>query len=200
MKKHIAILLLATALASPALAQTKPELQTGFDAGAVERDSVGETRLAWRDSDLDDRRHVNWRTGHGAINCRRVWPQHCPGCRADLAEQWRYLVDQVRFLRTSERRNHWPIRVRTAGSFTGTAPIVPTFPGGGVVNYAISNGVSVANPGTGTLEDILPPQTVTGTSKTFATADLFKKTRRSNAGSAMSDTFPASTATGMTNL
>jgi hypothetical protein len=92
-----------------------------------------------------------------------------------------------------------PLTAGSSGSFTGTAPIVPSFPGGGVVNYAINNGVSVANPGTGALEGILPVQTVTGASKTFATADLFKKTRRSNSGAAMSDTFPASTATGLVN-
>lgn len=60
-------------------------------------------------------------------------------------------------------------------------------------------GTSVANPGTGTLEALLPIQTVTGASKTFATADLFKETRRSNSGAAMTDTFPASSATGLVN-
>ena len=60
-------------------------------------------------------------------------------------------------------------------------------------------GTSVADPGTGTLNDLLPIQTVTGASKAFATADLFKKTRRSNSGSAMTDTLPASTAIGITN-
>jgi hypothetical protein len=40
---------------------------------------------------------------------------------------------------------------------------------------------------------------VTVASKAYLTADLFKKTRRSNGGSAMSDTFPASTAAGMVN-
>jgi hypothetical protein len=60
-------------------------------------------------------------------------------------------------------------------------------------------GASVANPGTGTLEALLPIQTVTGASKTYATADLFKETRRSNSGSAMTDTFPAAGTTGMVN-
>lgn len=64
---------------------------------------------------------------------------------------------------------------------------------------AFPNGVSVANPGTGTPEMLLPIQAATGASKTFATSDLFKKTRRSNSGSAMTDTFPASSATGMAN-
>lgn len=60
-------------------------------------------------------------------------------------------------------------------------------------------GTSVGSPGTGVLEALLPIQTVTGASKTFATADLFKETRRSNSGSAMTDTFPASSATGLVN-
>lgn len=60
-------------------------------------------------------------------------------------------------------------------------------------------GTSVLNPGTGTLEAVLPIQTVTGASKSFLTADLFKETRRFNSGSAMSDTFPASSATGLVN-
>jgi len=60
-------------------------------------------------------------------------------------------------------------------------------------------GTSVNDPGTGTLEALLPVQTVTGASYTFATADLFQETRRSNSGSAMTDTFPAATALGMAN-
>lgn len=62
-------------------------------------------------------------------------------------------------------------------------------------------GTSVNNPGTGTLEAVLPVQSVTGASNnsTQTAAWLFKKTRRSNSGSAMTDTFPASTATGMAN-
>jgi len=60
-------------------------------------------------------------------------------------------------------------------------------------------GTSVANPGTGTLETLLPVQTVTGASYSYAQADLFKETRRSNSGSAMTDTLPASTVTGLVN-
>lgn len=69
-------------------------------------------------------------------------------------------------------------------------------PAGNVVSMS---GTSVINPGTGTLEAVLPMQTVTGASRAYATADFFKKTRRSNSGSAMSDTLPASTATGLVN-
>ncbi len=53
--------------------------------------------------------------------------------------------------------------------------------------------------------EVLPIQTNTvvagacTTSCVFGAADLFRKTRRSNAGSAMTDTFPASTATGLVN-
>jgi hypothetical protein len=60
-------------------------------------------------------------------------------------------------------------------------------------------GASVLDPGTGNLEALLPIQTVTGASKVFATADLFMETRRSNAGAAMTDTFPPSSATGLVN-
>lgn len=91
-----------------------------------------------------------------------------------------------------------PVAGPSSASFAGTAPISVSFPGG-VTTYAINNGTSVANPGTGTLEALLPIQTVTGASKAFATVDLFKETRRSNSGSAMTDTFPASSATGLVN-
>jgi hypothetical protein len=64
---------------------------------------------------------------------------------------------------------------------------------------SILNGTSIANPGTGTLEDLVPSQTITGTSKVYATVDLWKRTRRSNSGTAMTDTLPASSATGMVN-
>jgi hypothetical protein len=49
------------------------------------------------------------------------------------------------------------------------------------------------------LESLLPVQTVNQTSKTYATADFFKKTRRANAGIAMIDTLPTPTATGLSN-
>jgi hypothetical protein len=60
-------------------------------------------------------------------------------------------------------------------------------------------GVSIVNPGTGALEAVLPVQTEAGASYAFGSADLFKKTRRSNAGSAMADALPAASATGMVN-
>lgn len=60
-------------------------------------------------------------------------------------------------------------------------------------------GTSVADPGTGNLESMLPVQTVTGTSKTFGTADLYKETRRSNSGAAMTDTFPGTAVSGLAN-
>ena len=40
---------------------------------------------------------------------------------------------------------------------------------------------------------LLPIQTITGASHTFVTADLYQKTRRSNSGTAMTDTLMAST-------
>lgn len=83
---------------------------------------------------------------------------------------------------------------RNIGSTNGMLPLRA---GGAWGNVAL--GTSVGQPGTGTLETLLPVQTAAGASKVFATADLFKKTRRSNAGTAMTDTFPASTATGLVN-
>jgi hypothetical protein len=60
-------------------------------------------------------------------------------------------------------------------------------------------GTSVADPGSGNLESLLPVQTVTGASKTFGAADLYKETRRSNSGSAMTDTFPGTSMSGLAN-
>jgi hypothetical protein len=60
-------------------------------------------------------------------------------------------------------------------------------------------GASVGNPGTGKIEALLPPSTVTQSNYAFGTADLFKKTRRSNGGTAMTDTLPAAGATGLAN-
>jgi hypothetical protein len=62
-----------------------------------------------------------------------------------------------------------------------------------------ATGTSVADPGTGALENLLPVQTFTGASHTFVAADLYKETRRSNSGSAMTDTFPAASTAGLAN-
>lgn len=70
---------------------------------------------------------------------------------------------------------------------------------GGTQTLGVANGTSVANPGTGTLESLLPVQTITGTGHTFVSADIFQETRRSNSGVAMADTLPAASATGMVN-
>jgi hypothetical protein len=59
------------------------------------------------------------------------------------------------------------------------------------------NSGGVQNPGTNTLESALPIQTVTSPSD--INLPLFVKTRRSNAGSPMTDTLPASSAPGMVN-
>lgn len=61
----------------------------------------------------------------------------------------------------------------------------------------VTTGRSVVNPGTGALEYILPIQTVTGASKSYLAADLYLETRRSNSGSAMSDTMPGSATVGL---
>ena len=60
-------------------------------------------------------------------------------------------------------------------------------------------GTSVADAGAGNLEALLPIQTAAAASKAFGAADLFMETRRSNAGSAMADSFPASSTTGLVN-
>jgi hypothetical protein len=61
---------------------------------------------------------------------------------------------------------------------------------------ALHPGKSVNDPGTGAAEALLPVQTVSGTSKVFAGADIQLETRRSNSGTAMTDSFPASSAAG----
>lgn len=61
-------------------------------------------------------------------------------------------------------------------------------------------GNSVADPGTGALETLWPYKAaVTGASKAFGASDIQFATRRSNSGSAMTDTFPASSTSGMAN-
>src|SRR5436305_15250619 len=56
-----------------------------------------------------------------------------------------------------------------------------------------------AAPGTGALENLLPVQTFAGASHTFLAADLYKETRRSNSGSAMTDAFPGTSTAGLAN-
>lgn len=63
----------------------------------------------------------------------------------------------------------------------------------------VTTGSSVLNPGTGTLETVLQIQTNAIASKAFSTADFFWETRRSNSGSAMTDSFPAAGTTGLVN-
>jgi hypothetical protein len=60
-------------------------------------------------------------------------------------------------------------------------------------------GTSVADPGTGKLESLLPIQSLTGASHTYAGADLQRRTSRSNAGGAMADTLMAVGTSGLTN-
>jgi hypothetical protein len=62
-----------------------------------------------------------------------------------------------------------------------------------------ATGTSVTDPGTGALEALLPVQTFTGASHAFIAADLYKETRRSNAGAAMTDTFPGTSTVGLAN-
>ncbi len=88
--------------------------------------------------------------------------------------------------------------VTTAGLFARVAGIT-VGPIGPSTVAVKGQGTSVADPGTGNLESLLTAQSITGVSYTYTTTDLFQKTRRSNSGSAMADTFPASTATGMVN-
>jgi len=64
---------------------------------------------------------------------------------------------------------------------------------------AKNTGTSVNDPGTGKLEALLPVQAIAGTSHSFVAADLQMKTRRSNSGTAMTDTLPPSTTTGLIN-
>lgn len=65
---------------------------------------------------------------------------------------------------------------------------------------AKNTGSSVADPGTGALETLLPYKaTLVAANKTFGASDIQFSYRRSNAGSAMADTFPASGTSGLAN-
>jgi hypothetical protein len=91
-----------------------------------------------------------------------------------------------------------PIFVGCAGYLLGNgaspASCALKIPAGG-----LPLGVSVVDPGDGTLEAVLPVQSVAGATYGFASGDLFKKTRRSNAGVAMADTLLAATVLDMVN-
>lgn len=91
-----------------------------------------------------------------------------------------------------------PLSVGQGGTGGSTAPAARASLGVASAGTK-GTGTSVADPGTGNLEMLLPVQTVTGASRTFASGDLFQETRRSNSGSAMSDTFPAVGTTGLVN-
>src|SRR5437588_12679717 len=54
-----------------------------------------------------------------------------------------------------------------------------------------ATGTSVADPGTGALENLLHIQTFTGASRTIVDANLSRQTRRPHSGSAMTDAFPS---------
>jgi hypothetical protein len=60
-------------------------------------------------------------------------------------------------------------------------------------------GISVNDPGTGAIEQLLETTTLAGASKTYACADLWHKWRRSNSGSSMTDTLPAAVSSCMAN-
>jgi hypothetical protein len=68
-----------------------------------------------------------------------------------------------------------------------------------VTTGALPTGTSVLDPGTGGLNAVVPVQTKIGTSYSYVEGDLFYRTRRSNSGTAMTDTLPPSTTVGMTN-
>ncbi|HEY0106855.1 MAG TPA: hypothetical protein VGB91_12285 [Rhizomicrobium sp.] len=91
--------------------------------------------------------------------------------------------------------------VRPSGATTGCFTMNGFAPSQALGNVVTKNtGTSVADPGTGALEQLAPYEaSSTGASKTFGGSDLWKKTRRSNSGTAMMDTFPVSSATGLTN-
>lgn len=60
-------------------------------------------------------------------------------------------------------------------------------------------GTSVADPGTGTTEALFQVFTSTGTSLVYGPSTFFRKTRRSNSGSAMADTLPAAASPDLVN-
>lgn len=72
-----------------------------------------------------------------------------------------------------------------------------TVGGGGALSATV--GGTVSNPGTGFLEGYTPVFTVTGATVSPASTLMYVSTRRSNSGSAMSDTLPALATTGLRN-
>ena len=84
-----------------------------------------------------------------------------------------------------------------------TAAVAQVAPGPGPLPTGTAGtknvGVSVNDPGTGSLEALRPVQTLVRTNYTFASVDLQKLTRRSNAGAAMADVLPAVNLVGMAN-
>lgn len=62
-----------------------------------------------------------------------------------------------------------------------------------------NKGVSVLDPGTGSIEQVRPISAITGTSHVFVASDLFKYVTRANSGVAMTDTLPASNVLGLIN-
>ena len=80
-----------------------------------------------------------------------------------------------------------PLAISGGGTGATTATTALTNLGTGAV------GTSVNTPGTTTtLQVLVPVQTETGGTYTFSCTDMFQMTRRSNSGTAMSDTLPAS--------
>jgi hypothetical protein len=72
-----------------------------------------------------------------------------------------------------------------------------------IVGHAIvagnASGTTVTDAGIPAGATLLPPQTKTGAAYTFAAADLYQETRRTNGGAAMADTLPASNTVGLLN-
>jgi hypothetical protein len=94
-----------------------------------------------------------------------------------------------------------PIQPSPGTNVAASLPLTSSS-GGSTTTINLNNGVSVLLPSSYTgplagLEMVQPVQVSTGASKTFTTSDLFKLTRRSNAGSAMTDTFPSTGVPGM---
>lgn len=71
--------------------------------------------------------------------------------------------------------------------------------GGGGDTSALIAAQNASLMGKSVILPTLPIQNTAGTNHTFGTADFFYETRRSNSGTAMGDTFPASSVVGLTN-
>lgn len=145
MMKWLAAIIFAVALPCLALAQTSPNLSKGqvLTAGqwnalfAGKQDTLGYTPLN-SGGGIMTGRLVTAASGAATAGLN-ITPGSVPASPVN-GDFW---ATTAGFFGQVNGATVGPFAAGTSASFTGTSPIVPTFPGGGVVNYAFN--FSVAN-------------------------------------------------------